>query len=87
MGPAEHWKREKGGRWNDGYSRTAYFFDWIEKRAEKDFVSKLNLSLKTNKWSKGLIKDITGTNVEELWDDYQRDLHGADAATEAIFRN
>jgi hypothetical protein len=77
MGPAEHWKREKGGLWNDGYSRTAYFFDWIEERVEKDFVSKLNISLKANKWSEGLIKQITGIKVQELWDQYQDDLDAA----------
>jgi hypothetical protein len=74
MGPADHWKRLKGGKWNDGYSSTAYFFEWIENFITKDFVTILNSCLEESEWSPNLITQITGTDVEELWETYQASL-------------
>ncbi|KAJ3085222.1 hypothetical protein HK102_000198 [Quaeritorhiza haematococci] len=74
-----HWKREKGGTWDSGYSTTAYFLEWVErgKGEGKDrcinFVKRLNLAMKAG-WDVGFFEVITGVDVEELWKEYQKSL-------------
>ncbi|KAJ1546102.1 hypothetical protein HK096_005541, partial [Nowakowskiella sp. JEL0078] len=53
---AKHWKEEIGGNWDNGYSKTAYFFKWIEDDMRPEtsssscFVQSLNSSLAVESW-------------------------------------
>lgn len=67
--------RPTGGHWNDGYRTTGYFIDWMHSK-DIDFVYKLNKSAKTiNPWSwEAATQKILGKSVQELWNEYQRDI-------------
>jgi len=83
LGPT-HWKRTKGGKWDAGYERTAYFLDWVE-RSNDHFVRKLN-ALSKEKFDLGLFPMVTGHNLEELWEAYQQSVPSSvdDGAAPAV---
>jgi len=63
---------DKGGNWDDGYTTTAFFLNWVEDHYP-DFVYKLNLTMDERdgkKWTPEAFKTITGKTVEQLWADY-----------------
>lgn len=68
--PAATWLRQAGGNWSDGYSTTAYFFEWIEETLVPNFVNKLNAKM-VEPWTPDYFKDLTGKDVNQLWKDYQ----------------
>lgn len=71
--PATHWSKDPGGAWDDGYTKTAYFLDWIEG-THPDFVHRLNLSMDERdnvQWTEQEFQNITGQNVDQLWSEYQ----------------
>jgi hypothetical protein len=67
----ENWCKTKGGNWSDGYSKTAFFFEWVEK-SHFNFVHNLNSRLKFESWSDRIVLELTGSTIEELWDSYQK---------------
>ncbi|KZO96520.1 BSP-domain-containing protein [Calocera viscosa TUFC12733] len=71
LGPP-HWNRSRGGKWDAGYERTAYFLDWVEG-SHHHFVRDLNAESK-DAYELGVFKTLTGQNVEELWEAYQQSL-------------
>jgi len=64
--------RDKSGPWYKGYERTAEFYLYIEQ-SHPDFVRNLNLAIGENVWNWSIIKRITGTDVDTLWDRYVND--------------
>ena len=70
-----HWKKSCQGKWNQGYSETGYFLDWIQVEFKIDFVQKLNSILKTKKWNESLFEELSGMNSHELWTMYKSANH------------
>ncbi|KAG6553047.1 hypothetical protein Mapa_005384 [Marchantia paleacea] len=71
----QSWKRQRGGNWYDGYSTTAFFFDWIDKTQISSFVNRLNHKMgQTSSWTNDFFLQITKRDVETLWQEYQKSL-------------
>ncbi|KAL3675429.1 hypothetical protein R1sor_025377 [Riccia sorocarpa] len=68
------WERRQGGKWDDGYSTTAFFFDWIDSTQTDDFVNKLNQKLGITPWNVNFFVDLTGKDVDTLWQEYQNSI-------------
>jgi hypothetical protein len=69
-------QRKAGGKYNDGFTTTAFFLIWLDARYP-DFVYELNQSLIPNPsapWSSQAFADITGESVADLWATYQQSL-------------
>ncbi|KAH9486411.1 hypothetical protein JR316_0000475 [Psilocybe cubensis] len=64
-----HWTQNTKGSWNDGFDKTAYFLDWIEKKRCEGTVRKLVAALKAE-YSDDLFAQITGVSVSDLWKQY-----------------
>ncbi|KAE8143209.1 peptidase of plants and bacteria-domain-containing protein [Aspergillus pseudotamarii] len=89
-----HWKRpasaqERAEKWDQGYQHTAFFLEWLEDvRIGKGAVGMLNDRLlrvgyigeseTLDHGRPGFWKNLFGSGVDELWDDYGRylDRHG-----------
>lgn len=68
-----HWNPKGGKRWDEGYSVTGYFLDWIEKYYS-GFVRAVNAILRESTWDEGVFKLITGKSVDDLWKEYRKSL-------------
>lgn len=68
--PPPHWKRSGGDRWDAGYETTAYFLDWIEERHGEGTVRDLNKCMKDKEYVDGIFEEVTGWDVEKLWNIY-----------------
>jgi len=68
-----HWKRgDKGGRWDAGYEKTAFFLDWLENVKGDGAVRRINLSLSDREYhEKEFWERVMGESVEELWEQYR----------------
>lgn len=66
-----HWKRA-GGKWDDGYSTTAYFLEWVEGREGcKGFVGALNGRMGEGEYQRRWWRELAGgKRVGELWGEY-----------------
>lgn len=69
-----------GGYWDEGYLTTAYFYDYIEREVDPQFVRKLvasftttDLTLKVAPWTIAEIPrlNVPGKTLDELWADYK----------------
>ncbi|PPQ79896.1 hypothetical protein CVT25_002952 [Psilocybe cyanescens] len=69
-----HWRRSAGGKWDDGYDRTAFFLDWIEHSSGKGTIQKLNHRMKRSTYNNALFQELTGTPIDELWANYGKFL-------------
>jgi hypothetical protein len=72
---AEHWHKsrpEKDQRWDAGYERTAWFFEWIEDnwKGGKGWVKRVNMKLAKERWGDWVWKDAGALDVDELWKGY-----------------
>lgn len=67
-----------GGSWNDGYTTTGFFIEWIQNSYDADFLYKLNQSCLTiDPWNyEEACQQILGKSVQLLWDEYQWFLQG-----------
>jgi hypothetical protein len=66
-------QRMAGGKYNDGFETTGFFFVWLNA-SYTDFVYSLNASLNPNDmitWTPQAFNDITGKSVDDLWAAYQ----------------
>ncbi|KAL2630774.1 hypothetical protein R1flu_015460 [Riccia fluitans] len=61
----------KGGNWYDGYTNTAHFLDWIDSTKTNSFVNQLNQKMGLEQWSNDFFFQLTGTDVDSLWSEYQ----------------
>ncbi|OGM41908.1 PBSP domain protein [Aspergillus bombycis] len=89
-----HWKRpasaqERAEKWDQGYQHTAFFLEWLEDvRIGKGAVGMLNDRLLRSGYigesetlengRPGFWKNLFGSGVDELWEDYGKylDEHG-----------
>ena len=67
--------RPKGGNYTEGYRHVGYFFDWLRRNKDKDFIRKINRScLEVVPWSwDGAMSYSLGRKctADELWKEYQ----------------
>lgn len=78
LGYKDYNSKKPGGSYKDAYSTSAFFFVWIERNIQKDFIYKLNQSMLPDdgvKWTWKQVEIITGTPVEKLWEQYQNEMH------------
>lgn len=90
---ARHWgneKKEKGQKWDEGYQKTAFFLDWIEKvKGGKGSVGRINEEIgrvrregEKNDGKEGeyqeeaFWKELFGVGVQQLWKEYEVYLDG-----------
>ncbi|KAF2456130.1 hypothetical protein BDY21DRAFT_260133, partial [Lineolata rhizophorae] len=77
-----HWSkgRRKDGPWDAGYSRTAFFLEWVEGKFGVGSVARLNERLGDGKEyeEEGFWKGLFGKKVEELWEEYADEAWGKD---------
>ncbi|KAG6545820.1 hypothetical protein Mapa_012781 [Marchantia paleacea] len=66
------WVRQVGGAWEDGYSTTAFFFDWIDRNQTGAFVSRLNQKIGEAGWDMNFFVELTGKPVDTMWQEYQK---------------
>lgn len=64
-----HWSQNTRGSWDDGFEKTAYFLDWIEKKRSEGTIRKLTAVLKSE-YHEDLFRQITGVSVSDLWKQY-----------------
>lgn len=57
-------------RYTDGYGVTAAFLAFVEKKYDKQLVSKLNVALRETKYKEELWKESTGKTLDELWKEF-----------------
>ncbi len=70
-------KPYKGGSWNDGYTTTGHFLNWIAKTKKASFVIELNHTagaLGTWAWNTAIGQILPGQTVSGLWSQYQASL-------------
>ncbi|WP_233184185.1 basic secretory protein-like protein [Paenibacillus sonchi] len=66
-----------GGTWHDGYGTSGNFFRWIDEKKHTGFLRELNASLNPfdgQTWTPAVFQQITGTDVDTLWNEYQVSL-------------
>jgi hypothetical protein len=66
-------RRQRGGKWDDGYTTTGFFISWLDERYA-DFGYRLNLALTrmdSEPWSTDVFQDLTGKSLDTLWTEYQ----------------
>ncbi|KAG6545816.1 hypothetical protein Mapa_012777 [Marchantia paleacea] len=68
------WIRQAAGKWDDGYSTKAFFFDWIDKKKTHGFVNRLNKIIGDSGWNVTDFVAITGESVRKLWKEYQSSI-------------
>lgn len=56
--------------YKNAYRITARFLIWLEKHKNKDMVVKLDKAMRTNTYTDGIWKELTGKTVDELWSEY-----------------
>lgn len=68
--------RHKGGHYDDAYQTTAFFLAWLDDHYA-GFGYKINQSLSSKDstgWSTNVFKDLTGKDVDTLWNEYQSSI-------------
>ena len=70
--------RKSGGNYTEGFRYTGFFFVWLAKNKDKDFIRKINRSTQfVIPWSfDGAIKYALGDqyNIDQLWLEYLQDM-------------
>ncbi|KAJ7762401.1 hypothetical protein DFH07DRAFT_814263 [Mycena maculata] len=61
-----------------GYQTTAYFLDWIDRRAGAGTVRALNAELEGKDYDAAVFERLTGESVNTLWRRYKVELAGGD---------
>lgn len=57
--------------YDSGYRITARFMVWIENHVQPGTVKRLDHAMRSNLYNPGLWNQLTGKNVQELWDHYK----------------
>ena len=68
--------RGRGGHYDDAYQTTAFFLDWIDD-AKPGFGYEVNQSMRDGdgqEWTLDVFQQLTGTDVDTLWNQYQDSL-------------
>lgn len=69
---------KEGGSYLDGYNTTAFFYLWIYKNFNTNFLKDLNRTAKEYEtWSlTAATENLYGISVDELWQFYQQEIAG-----------
>lgn len=69
-------RKPSKGHWNDGYTTTGFFMNWIVETKDPDFMYKFNQTAKLfDDWSFDKVtKHILGRDVKTLWKEYESHL-------------
>ncbi|POS78312.1 plant Basic Secretory protein [Diaporthe helianthi] len=73
---APHWRRDAvPDRWDQGYERTAYFLDWLERRFGRGTVRRMNEALRVREYKQTEFwTGLFGYDVDVLWKEYLKTL-------------
>jgi Peptidase of plants and bacteria/Hemopexin/Protein of unknown function (DUF3421) len=85
------WKRpqeavsQSGGDWKQGYQTTAYFMDWLDKRAP-DFAYRFNMASRPHdsRWIPNTVRELAGKPIDVLWKEYETSIQNTMALPEAV---
>ncbi|KAL9614238.1 MAG: hypothetical protein Q9167_001260 [Letrouitia subvulpina] len=71
-----HWRqRSKECEWDSGYEVTGYFLDWMERRAGKGLVVKINQRLKEKYVEEQFWTEFcNGEDIKTMWANYAESL-------------
>lgn len=61
--------------YHDSYKTTAIFLEWVEKKYDKQLVTKFNRAMREGTFKIELFKDYTGKMVDDLWKEFTETLH------------
>ena len=61
-------------KYTDSYHVTGAFLDYVVRTHDKEFVKKLNATMRKGEYTKDFWKEHTDKTVDELWDDYVKTL-------------
>lgn len=78
LGYKDYNTKKPGGSYKDAYTTSAFFFVWIERNIHPGFIYELNQSMLPDDgitWTWDQVRQITGTDVDELWTRYQKNMH------------
>jgi hypothetical protein len=64
---------KQGQHYTNSYRITASFLTWLEKNKKKDLVKKLDEALRDHTYTENIWVELTGKNLDALWDDYTKD--------------
>ncbi len=60
----------KKSKYTDSYRTTAAFLDYVQRTKCPDLVPKLNAALRQGKYEDSLFKELTGEDLDTLWNAY-----------------
>ena len=67
--------RPRGGSYKNGYRHVGYFFDWLRRTRDKDFIRKINrtcLEVVPWSWDAAMSRALgRKCTIDELWHEYQ----------------
>jgi len=66
-----------GDKWDDGYQKTAYFLDWLDKNYGHGIIARMNETMRTTKYEENEFwTSLFGEeqNIDVLWKKYQKSL-------------
>lgn len=74
-----HWERRVDESWSQGYDKTAYFLDFLEKNKGEGTVRSIFTWLRSDEFIDFAYLDdhigqVVGVNVAEAWDEYRDSL-------------
>jgi hypothetical protein len=61
-------------RYDGSYRISANFLNWVTGKYDKDIVKKLNAAIRSGKYSEDIWKDNTGHTVQELGEEWKKEL-------------
>jgi hypothetical protein len=61
-------------RYDGSYRVSANFLDWVTEKHDKEIVKKLNTAARQSKYNEELWKNATGKTVQELGEEWKKDL-------------
>jgi hypothetical protein len=64
---------KQGQHYTNSYRITARFLTWLEKNKKKYLVKKLDKALRDHTYTENIWVELTGKNLDALWDDYTKD--------------
>ena len=69
---------DKPQGYQDGYRVTAGFFLWLESDLAPGIVRILNTNMRNETYSDDLFKDVTGKELDDLWEVYKNERNKSD---------
>ena len=63
---------QKNHKYTDAYRVTARFFVWLENRANRQLIRRLDTAMRDGKYAEAFWKEQTGHDLDTLWACYQK---------------